>query len=122
MFYYLHYCLCFCSCVCDICMVEILYEGVLLPISSQLWVQSCHVGSLILATAGVCTPWKSADATGPCPLESQWLSVSQHTVALGSYCLGLISAPALASCVCLTSGPQFICTMHIEGCFEDYMN
>lgn len=65
-------------------MVEILHEGVQLPVSFQLWVQSYHVGGLILATAGLCTPWKSADTAGPLPLKSQWLGMHQPASALGS--------------------------------------
>lgn len=64
--------------------VEILHEGVQLAISFQLWVQSYHAGGLILATAGVCTPWKSANTAGPLPLESQWLGMHQPASAPGS--------------------------------------
>lgn len=76
--------------------VEILHEGMQLPISFQLWVQSCHVGSLILAIVGVCTPWKSADTAGPHPPGK---SVVRHAPAC--FCSGvLLLGFNLSSCTC----------------------
>lgn len=45
---------------CCIYIVKILYNDAWLHISSHLYIQWRHIGSLKLATLGVFTPWKSA--------------------------------------------------------------
>lgn len=70
-------------------MMEIPYDGVLLPISA--------FSDVILVAWN--WPWKLADRTGPHLLGSQLLNTYQLTAALESHCLGLSSAPTLAKCV-----------------------
>ena len=66
-------------------MVEILYNRVLLRISSQLHIQLYHIGSLKLATTGVFTLWKWADIANQGFLSwSLLLNTYQHTTALRS--------------------------------------
>ena len=62
-------------------MVEILYNRVLLRISSQLHIQLYHIGSLKLVMTGVLTLWKWVNiANQGCP--GLLLNIYQHTTVL----------------------------------------
>lgn len=68
-----------------ICMIKILYNGMLLCISSHLYVQQHHVGKLKSAMVEVFTQgtiantiYKSASFFSS---ENQWLNIYQHTTA-----------------------------------------